>query len=142
MIKKFFILLVFIFLCTKLNAENNFFESAKKNFDKKKYEDSKFLFQRNIVFNPKDAISYLYLAKIFNNEENKTEEEKNLNTVLLLQPDNEEAIYMLMNLNLKNSNYQEVKDLKDTFIQVCKSLCNKKKEIESALKDIEPKNES
>ena len=35
-----------------------------------------------------------------------------------------------------------VKDLKDTFIQVCKSLCNKKKEIESALKDIEPKNES
>ena len=49
---------------------------------------------------------------------------------------------MLIKLNLKNSNYLEVKDLKDTFIQVCKSLCNKKKEIESALKDIEPKNES
>ena len=39
-------------------------------------EESKFLFQRNIVFNPKHAKSYLYLAKIYNSEENEKEEIK------------------------------------------------------------------
>ena len=57
-------------------------------FEEEKYEESKFLFQRNIVYNPKNADSYLYLAKIFNYEENKVEEEKNINTALLLDPKN------------------------------------------------------
>ena len=34
-------------------------------------------------------MSYLYLAKIFENEENEEYEELNLNTVLLLNPKNE-----------------------------------------------------
>ena len=63
------------------------------------------MFQRNIVFNPKDAKSYLYLAKIYNSEENEREEEKNLNTTLLLEPNNEEAMFMLINIRLKRSNY-------------------------------------
>ena len=46
-------------------AKENFFQEAKDLFDKGKIEESKFLFQRNIVFNPKDSKSYLYLAKIF-----------------------------------------------------------------------------
>ena len=82
-------------------AKENFFVEAKNKFDEKKLEDSKFLFQRNIVFNPKDAKSYLYLAKIYNFEENEKEEEKNLNTTLLLEPNNEEAMYMLINIYLK-----------------------------------------
>ena len=65
-----------VFLNSVFGAEN-FFEEAKKKFEKKDYEKSKFLFQRNIVFNPKDAKSYLYLAKIFKNEDNQEEEEKN-----------------------------------------------------------------
>ena len=65
-------------------AKENFFNDAKNKFDAKKLEESKFLFQRNIVFNPKDAQSYLYLAKIYNSEENEKEEEKNLKTTLLL----------------------------------------------------------
>ena len=83
-----------VFLNSVFGAEN-FFEEAKKKFEKKDYEKSKFLFQRNIVFNPKDAKSYLYLAKIFKNEDNQEEEEKNLDTTLLLDPENEEAIYNL-----------------------------------------------
>jgi hypothetical protein len=55
-------------------AENNFFEKGKNKYDEQKYEESKFLFQRSIVFNPKDQNSYLYLAKIYNFEENKKEE--------------------------------------------------------------------
>ena len=123
-------------------AEENFFEEAKNKFNEKKLEDSKFLLQRNIVFNPKDAKSYLYLAKIYNFEENEKEEEKNLNTTLLLEPDNEEAMYMLINIYLKKSNYLKIKELKENFSVICANLCEKIKAIDAALKNIEPKNES
>ena len=123
-------------------ANENFFEKAKKKFDQNKLEDSKFLFQRNIVFNPKHAKSYLYLAKIYNSEENQKEEEKNLNTTLLLEPDNEEAMYMLINIELKKSNYSKVKELTKSFLIICKKLCEKTKTIDETLKNIEPKNES
>ena len=123
-------------------AEENFFVEAKNKFNEKKLEDSKFLFQRNIVFNPKDAKSYLYLAKIYNFEKNEEEEEKNLNTTLLLEPDNEEAMYMLINIYLKKSNYQKIKELKENFSVICANLCEKIKAIDAALKNIEPKNES
>ena len=123
-------------------AKENFFVEAKNKFDEKKLEDSKFLFQRNIVFNPKDAKSYLYLAKIYNFEENEKEEEKNLNTTLLLEPNNEEAMYMLINIYLKKSNYLKIKELKENFSVICSNLCEKIKVIDAALKNIEPKNES
>ena len=86
MIKKITLAIILLFnLIFNVSAEKvNFFDEAKNLFENKKYEDSKFLFQRNIVYNPKDSKSYLYLAKIFKNEENKTELEKNINTVLLL----------------------------------------------------------
>ena len=121
-----FIVLNFYNLST---AGENFFKEAKKKFDEKELEDSKFLFQRNIVFNPKDAKSYLYLAKIYNSEENQREEEKNLNTTLLLEPDNEEAMYMLINIELKKSNYSKVKELTKSFLIICKKLCEKKKQL-------------
>ena len=62
--KKLFIYILFIHLFFNItgNAKESFFDEAKNKYDKKKLEDSKFLFQRNIVFNPKDAKSYLYLA--------------------------------------------------------------------------------
>ena len=123
-------------------ANENFFVKAKKKFDQNKLEDSKFLFQRNIVFNPKHAKSYLYLAKIYNSEENQKEEEKNLNTTLLLEPDNEEAMYMMINIELKKSNYSKVKSLIKDFTIICSKLCEKTETINKDLKNIEPKNES
>ena len=62
----FCVLLFSLFFSIESIAKENFYAEAKNKFDKKKLEDSKFLFQRNIVFNPKDAKSYLYLAKIYN----------------------------------------------------------------------------
>ena len=118
----------------------NFFYEAKQKFDQKKYNDSKFLFQRNIVYNPKNAESYLYLAKIYNNEENEKEEFKNLKTALLLDPKNEEAMHLLINYELKKSNYSEVKELKENFSIICEKLCKEIKKIEKSLLDIEPKN--
>ena len=124
-------IIVNIFLIINLfnfaQAKENFFEKAKKMFNEKKLEDSKFLFQKNIVFNPKHARSYLYLAKIYNLEEDERKEEKNLNATLLLEPDNEEAMYMLINIELKKSNYSKVKDLNESFAVICKELCEKKK---------------
>jgi len=123
-------------------AKENFFNDAKNKFEKNKYEESKFLFQRNIVFNPKDAQSYLYLAKIYNSEENEKEEEKNLRTALMLEPDNEEAMYMIINIELNKSNYSEVKSLIKDFNIICSKLCEKTETINKDLKNIEPKNKS
>ena len=134
----FFLILLFsFFLNIKAFSKENFFQEAKKNYENKKIEASKFLFQRNIVFNPKDAQSYLYLAKIYNHEENESEEIKNLKTTLILAPDNEEAMYMLINIKLKKSNFSEVRDLTKKFELVCSKLCDKTKNIEKRLKDIE-----
>ena len=123
-------------------AENNFFEKGKNKYDEQKYEESKFLFQRSIVFNPKDSGSYLYLAKIYNSEDNKKEEEKNINTVLLLNPKNEEAMYMLIEIELEKSNYSKVNELTKNFSKICSTLCDKKTLILESLKNLEPKNES
>ena len=142
--KKLFvsILLLCIFISTEVYAKENFFDEAKNKFDEKKLEDSKFLFQRNIVFNPKDAKSYLYLAKIYNSEENERKEIKYLKTTLLLEPDNEEAMYMLIDIELKKSNFSEVKKLTKNFIIICSSFCDKTKSINERLKNIEAKDES
>ena len=142
--KKLFIstLLLYLFLNIEGYAKENFFNEAKNKYDEKKLEDSKFLFQRNIVFNPKDAKSYLYLAKIYNSEENEKEEIKYLKTTLLLEPDNEEALYMLIDIELKKSNFSEVKKLTKNFEIICSTLCNKTKNINERLKNIETKDES
>jgi len=142
--KKLFvsILLLCVFISTAVYAKENFFDEAKNKYDEKKLEDSKFLFQRNIVFNPKDAKSYLYLAKIYNSEENERKEIKYLKTTLLLEPDNEEAMYMLIDIELKKSNFSEVKKLTKNFIIICSSFCDKTKSINERLKNIEAKDES
>ena len=142
LLKKFtLVILISLINFINTNASENLFEKAKKNFEKKDYDKSKFLFQRNIVFNPKNAESYLYLAKIFNTEENQEEEEKNLDTTLLLEPNNEEAIYMLINIQLDRSNFEKANTLMDRFTSVCKKMCNKKIEISKSLQDIEANNE-
>ena len=140
------IIFVISILClTLINSsysKENFFDEAKKLFDKEKYEESKFLFQRDIVFNPKKADSYLYLAKIFKIEENLKEEEKNLKTTLLLDPKNEEAIFLLMDIEIERSNFTKVKELKEKFEKVCSSLCPKISSINEKLKNFDTKNES
>jgi tetratricopeptide (TPR) repeat protein len=142
MIKLLAILLISLNLTNSVLAENTFFDEGEQKYNEKKYKESKFLFQRSIVFNPKDQDSYLYLAKIYNFEDNKSEEQKNINTVLLLDPKNEEANYLLMEIELKKSNYSKVKELAEFFSKICNKLCDKKTSILKSLKNLEPKNES
>jgi tetratricopeptide (TPR) repeat protein len=122
------------------NSNENFFNKGLNLFENKKYDDAKFMFERGIVFNPKDSKSYLYLAKIYNIEEDQKKEEKNLEATLLIEPSNEEAILMYMKIALDKSNYSKVKDLLKNFDEVCKKLCNENKNILESLENIEPKN--
>ncbi len=124
------------------SSEQNFFNKGLELYNKEKFEDARFMFERSIVFNPKDSNSYLYLAKIYNQEKNQIKEEKNLEATLLIEPRNEEAILMLMKIALEKSNYSKVKDLSEDFIKVCKTLCDENKSILDSLSNLEPKNES
>ena len=140
---KIFLSLFFLFGFSNLTlAKESFFKEGLKLFDAKKYNDAKFFFERSIVFDPKHANSYLYLAKIYNEKEDQQKEEKNLETTLLIEPSNEEAILMSMKIALEKSNYSKVKELSKRFISVCKKLCDENKNILESLENIEPKNES
>ena len=144
MIKKFILSFILLFNLTFIvNAEKlSFFVEAKELYEKEEYDDSKFLFQRNIVYNPKDSESYLYLAKIFKNEENNSELEKNINTVLLLEPKNEEAMYLLIDIELQRSNFSKAKELREEFKKICSNLCDKIASINKRLKQFEKKDAS
>ena len=137
---------IFIYFLTNIFvssfASENFFAKGLALYENKKSDDAKFMFERSIVFNPKDSSSYLYLAKIYNHQEEQDKEEKNLDATLLIEPDNEEAILMLMKIGLKTSDYSKVKNLSQTFKKVCKNLCDENKKILETLDNIEPKNES
>jgi len=137
-IKTFVIYLLLI--SSGMTIQSNYFEEGIKLYQKKKFDESKILFERDIVFNPKNEKSYLYLAKIFNEKSNDEEQEINLSNVLLLNPQNDEAIYMLTLLKIKQSDYNEAKELIDRFILVCKSFCKKKNEIQEKLRKLTPEN--
>ena len=123
-------------------SNENFFNKGLEFYNKEEFEDARFMFERSIVFNPKHSNSYLYLAKIYNQEKNQIKEEKNLEATLLIEPKNEEAILMLMKIALEKSNYSKVKNLSENFIKVCKKLCEENKNILDSLANLEPKNES
>ena len=124
-----------------MTVKAKFFDEGKKLFDKNKFEKSKFFFEKDIVFNPKSEKSYLYLAKIFSKDENDQEQERNLYNVLLLNPQNDEAIYMLTLLKIKQSDYEEAKTLIERFDLVCKSFCSKKAEMKEKIDKLKPENE-
>ena len=136
--------IIFFYLLISISNQSlgseNFFSKGMDLYKNKKFEDARFMFERSIVFNPKDSNSYLYLAKIYNIEEDQVKEEKNLEATLLNEPNNEEAILMYMKIALKKSNYSKVKDLSKTFLKVCKKLCDENKNILETLANIEPKN--
>ena len=135
-------LIIFFTICVKsiATSKENFFNQALELYNQEKYQDARFLFERNIVFNPNDANSYLYLAKIYKYEKDQRKEEYNLETTLLIEPNNEDAILMMMQIALEKSNYKKVKDLSERFSKVCNKLCNENDKIQDSLKNIQPEN--
>jgi len=143
--KKFFllakILIIYLFLVSDLVAkQQDYLNEGIKLFNKKEFNKSKILFERDLVFDPKSEKSYLYLAKIFNENNDEEQQEINLNNVLLLNPENDEAIYMLVLLKIKQSDYEQAAELIDKFTLVCKSFCSKEDEIREKFKILIPEN--
>ena len=133
--KKIYVFFLFLFFSNTLLAENNFYIEGKRLFTLKNYKDSKLEFEKDIVFNPKNENSYLYLAKIFNQEKKFDLEENNLNTVILLNPKNEEAVYLLTLLHIKKSNFDKAKELIDRFSSICVKKCSFKDKLFKELED-------
>ena len=134
----FKITLILILSSSHLFASTDYFKEGLMFYEKKEFEKAKFKFEQDIVLNPKSEKSYLYLSKIFNKQDKKDLEEKNLNTVILLNPLNEEANYNLAKLKLNESDYKGSKKLIDQLLSFCKNYCKKSKnlkvEIEKSLK--------
>ena len=133
------ILFLLLFIPNFLLANTQYFQEGLNFFKNKKFDKAKFKFEQDIVFNPKSEISYLYLSKIYKNLDNKELEEQNLNTVILLNPKNEEAIYHLAKLKLKNSDYKKSKELNERLINLCIKFCDKSQKLKTEIEKISKK---
>ncbi len=138
---KFFIkfLLIFHLSIAYLFAKTNYFQEGVVLYNKNKFDDAKFKFEQEIVYNPKSELSYLYLSKIFNKQDKKDLEEQNLNTVMLLNPGNEEAIYNLAKLKLSSSDYQKSKELNKRLKSICKSFCKESDRLKIEIENLSKK---
>ena len=133
-----FIIILFL-LQTNLYAKSDFFMDGVSLYNKKKFEDAKFKFEQDIVFNPKSELSYLYLSKIFNKQDKKKLEEQNLNTVMLLNPKNEEAIYNLAKLKLMASDFSKSKELNKRLKSLCNKFCLKSDQLKIEIENLSKK---
>ena len=139
MIKKFLYTFILCLLSNNLFAKSEYIKKGIDLYNQNKFEDAKFKFEQDIVFNPKSEISYLYLSKIFNKQEKKSLEEKNLNTVVLLNPKNEEAIYNLAKLKLTSSDYEKSKELNKKLRSICSKFCSKSDQLKIEIENLSKK---
>ena len=126
-------------LPSSLMANTQYFQEGINLYQNKKFEEAKFKFEQDIVFNPKSEMSYLYLSKIFQNLDNKNLQEQNLHTVILLNPTNEEAIYNLAKLKLDSSDYKKSKELNERLKFLCKKFCDKSKKLKIEIENLSKK---
>ena len=133
------IALLFIFFSNIVFANTEFFEEGKSLYKNKKFDEAKLKFEQDIVLNPKSEMSYLYLSKIFNNFKKKDLEEQNLNTVILLNPKNEEALYNLARLKLNNSDYKKSKELNDRLANLCNKFCDQSLKLKTEIENLSKK---
>ena len=140
MIKFFFYTFIStFFLSNIIFAKTEYFQEGINLYNKSKYEDAKFKFEQDLVLNPKNEFSYLYLSKIFNKLNKKNLEEQNLNTVVLLNPNNEEAVYFLAKLKLKASDYKKSKELNVKLRSICNNFCDKSDKLKIEIENLSKK---
>ena len=139
MIKKLLYIFVLYFLFNNLFAKSEYMNEGIDLYNNNKFEDAKFKFEQDIVFNPKSELSYLYLSKIFKKQDKKNLEEKNLNTVIILNPKNEEAIYNLARLKLLTSDYEKSKELNKKLKSICNKFCGKSDQLKIEIENLSNK---
>ena len=131
--------LIFFLLINQLHAKSDYFSEGVNLYKEEKFKEAQFKFEQEIVFNPKSELSYLYLSKIFNKLDKKDLEEQNLNTVMLLNPKNEEAIYNLAKLKLASSDYKKSKELNNRLSSICNKFCKKNSELKIEIENLSKK---
>ena len=139
MIKKILSIFLIFFLPNIFYAKSDSFKKGIDLYNKDKLEEAKFRFEQEIVFNPKSELSYLYLSKIFNKQDKKNLEEQNLNTVMLLNPKNEEAIYYLVKLKLSNSDYKKSRELNQRLKSICNKFCTQSEKLKVEIENLSKK---
>jgi tetratricopeptide (TPR) repeat protein len=130
---------IIILIPNILIAKTKYFEQGVNLYKDKKFDEAKYKFEQDIVFNPKSELSYLYLSKIFKNLNKKNLEEQNLDTVILLNPENEEAIYNLAKLKLDSSDYEKSKELNEKLISFCDKFCSKSQKLKIEIENLSKK---
>ena len=133
------LLIILIILPNILVAKSEYLQEGILLYNKNRFDDAKFKFEQDIVYNPKSELSYLYLSKIFNKQDKKSLEEQNLNTVVLLNPKNEEAIYNLAKLKLTASDYKKSKELNKRLKSICKNFCDKSDTLKIEIENLSKK---
>ena len=140
MIRNLLIIFFILFLVPNfLNAKSIYFQDGIVLYNKNKFEEARFKFEQDIVYNPKNELSYLNLSKIFNKKENIFLEEQNLNTVILLNPKNEEAVYSLAKLKLASSDYKKSKELNKKLKSLCIKLCDQSDKLKIEIENLSKK---
>ena len=128
--------LIIFFLINHAYANTNYYDEGLILFKKNEFDKAKFKFEQDLVFNPKNENAYLYLSKIFKIREKNKLEEQNLNSVILLNPKNEEALYSLAKLKLKESDYTQSKKLILQSLTFCKNYCEELKKLKIELEKL------
>ena len=131
--------IILFFINSALFANTQYFQEGLSLYNSKKFDEAKLKFEQDIVYNPKSEMSYLYLSKIFKNLKNKDLEEQNLKTVILLNPENEEAIYFLAKLKLNESDYKKSKELNTKLLKLCNKFCDKSKKLQKEIENLSQK---
>ena len=132
--KIFLSLLLILYSSTSFAIENINLTKGKNFFEKKDFEQARIEFEKSIVYNPKNIDSYIYLSKIFSEVKNEQEEKKNIKTALLLDPKNEEALLLMIKLNIKEGDYSAAEENYKILSSVCIKLCNELNEINLIIK--------
>ena len=133
---KFFTFVFFFLLFNNITySKDNYLKEGIKLFEQKKFDKAKFKFEQEIVYNPKSEQSYLYLAKIFKLKKNDNLLERNLDTTILLNPKNEDAMYELILLKIKKSDFLESEKLINKFSSICNLLCSKQDQLVKLRRD-------
>ncbi len=132
--KIFLSLLLILFSSTSFAIENINLTKGKNFFEKKDFEQARIEFEKSIVYNPKNIDSYIYLSKIYSEVKNEQEEKKNIKTALLLDPKNEEALLLMIKLNIKEGDYSAAEENYKILSSICIKLCNELNEINLIIK--------
>ena len=132
--KIFLSLLLILYCSTSFAIENINLTKGKNFFEKKDFEQARIELEKSIVYNPKNIDSYIYLSKIYSEVKNEQEEKKNIKTALLLDPKNEEALLLMIKLNIKEGDYSAAEENYKILSSICIKLCNELNEINLIIK--------